>query len=350
MSLIARPATAPTNDKFVHIDGQSLASDMDIFNSWRACWYTLIGNATATNPGKKVSATGGSSILKKFQRLDVPNLYWYDEDTNSDGPLLTTAKASIAAMATKPAFLIWVQGEQDGDQMTLESDRVLYEAGLTYVIDQLRREISAVNYNGVRTIISVLGRRESVGDYPGWSMVRKSQLNLIASGVNIRGPEKYDIDLRDSVHGASTGYPNMGWRIGDAASALDQVITGGSTTIASGPAIDTVNVAVVGNTIEIPITVEASHTLSKPTSPTGFGFVNGGGALVVPTGYSWVGDTLVATFASSPSGLTVEYPYRNLPGFVKANVIRYNSAVGAPSAIASGLNGKPLKSILPISL
>ncbi len=338
-----RPTTTPTRDYRVLISGQSLAFDFADYASWQGLFYSLVANAIGANPEKKTVATNGSSILKRFNATN----YWYDEDTSSNGPLLTAAEATIAtevSASRTPNAIVWVQGEQDAGPMTSLVDQGLYQSGLAYVLTALRTAINPGSPTSVPVVVSTLGRRVIVGSYPGYGLVREAQLVVVAAGTNIAAIDKYDIGLRDDIHGDDAGYQVMGERIGRALYSL----SGGSPEL--GPQIDTANVNIVGSTVEIPILLEGAFAITKPTTPCGFRFETSAGVALVPTSYSWSTNTLIATFASPvAAGGKMKFPYETITDFATAGLISYTTNNG-PSVITATLSGLPLRSILPITL
>ena len=326
-----RAGVNPTIDDMTLIAGQSLGLEMDTSAGWQGLAVTLAAETAATYPAKKIDATGGSSILKAFRRTDIPNLYWYDEDTASNGPLLTQLLGTISGMSITPQRLAWIQGEQDADQMTTVAQKDQYKDGFKRIVSQVRAALPSLP-----VYLGVLGRRAQDGSYPGWRLVRQAHIELVAEVTNCTLFDRYHVELRDSVHPTEAGYREMG-------ANLARAIAAGDRGPIARPDLHTVS----GNVLTLPIEPVAGKALAKPASPDGFRFFSGQ-TEIAPTSIAWSGDSLAFTFAASPVGHVAYYLHEQEADLDASRLIRHTAA-DLPSAL-SDVGAMPLRSFAAFSV
>lgn len=321
--------SAPSFTSLDFIIGQSLAFEQD-FGSGEAAWlrirHTEGGEAF---PAAFVRATNGSAML--LRNSAVANQSWWNENTDSEGTLLTDALAQVPLRSILPTSLRISQGQQDADNSNTLIDKADYKAALIGCIAALRTEVGSQ----IPVVVEQVGRRETDGNHNGWDLIRSAQYEVAEEISGVFLTSTYDLDLRDSVHPTLDGYFELGAR---SARALVGDV---------GPVRGAHNVS--NNTLSIPIIDSKGRGLFKPAVPAGFTFHNGASP-VVPTSWTWFGDTLQVIFATSPVGLTCEYIAGTGVGLNTSDVIRETTSSWPTGLNGVNLRGLPLRWFPPFTI
>lgn len=279
----------------------------------------------ATNTGLTVGAndllqrrnhaTDGSAVLAANAGSAG---YWVENDLVTPGSLLSAAVTAISGYATAPILGVYSHGEQD--VLALASQAAAANVGTAIedvILPDIRGAMNAVTPTDVPIWLDLLGPRYN-GDDLAEYWVRDEMLAIIAAGTNLfKGAEKYALQLDSTTHPTPLGYAQMGAHTGR---KVANWLVNGATL--AGPSITSPLRS--GNTVTVTISVPAGKTLVKPTSPDFFGLFDANDNEIEILGFSWSGNDLTITGASSPA--KVRYPVKTGVQNVDINnIIRLSS-------------------------
>jgi hypothetical protein len=243
---------------------------------------------------------GGSAILQAHAGSAG---YFVADDLVTAGPLLTTALSAISGYAVKPQIMLYSHGQQDARTITTEAQSISAQTAMEDVLwPQIRTALNSGTPAAVPIFVDMIGPRYASDEIAEYWM-RDRLIESIDAGTNVhRGAETYGCQLDATVHPTEAGYQLMGAHAGRHVNAW---IVDGVTSL-RGPSI--ASAVRTGNNVAVTITVPATKTLVKPTAPDFFGLFDGSDNRIAITGYSWVGNVVTLTAASTPSKL--RYPCR----------------------------------------
>jgi hypothetical protein len=209
-------ASFATSPQRVIIVGQSLGQQWEYMPAGPA--FVQANDADSTQFYHH--CTGGSAAMHEYTQIAWPNYWWYDPDTDTDGPLLTAACAAIDALSgtQKPTHILWVQGEQDSGTYsgtTELEDAVFvakYKESVAAIIAKLQQHCNPSSPLSVPAYIQILGRRLS-GETRGMPLVRQAQYELIDTpglNINLGAVPPPDLPHADDVHPDAEGYAILG--------------------------------------------------------------------------------------------------------------------------------------------
>ncbi|MGE4409806.1 MAG: hypothetical protein AB7D33_04450 [Sphingobium sp.] len=145
------------------------------------------------------TAYGNSSIIKAVRSND--DNYWWDQDTDSPGPLCATwtPYASQPGLKYRRVVIMWAQGEREAWQQGGTDYRAQWKADTKKVWAYLR---SVVGYD-CPILVQPLGKQ--AGKQAEMDAYRAVQYELAAevSAVFV-GDETIDLEMQDSVHFSSS--------------------------------------------------------------------------------------------------------------------------------------------------
>ncbi len=276
------------------------------------------------------STYDGSSILKANAPAAHPTWYWWNEDTDSAGPLLTSTMAYIGTIpvASRPRRVLWLQGE--GDSVRPNPDPDLFKAGTTSVLNAIK---AALGVNA-GFFAQPAGRRIASGPVPGVQIIREAQLDLIAAGLYVYACDFYDlVYLGDDVmiagdsgnsHPISPARAVMGWR------AAQRILQ--SQLVATHrmpPQVGTITRS--GNDILVPISSGwSTGSVVKPASPAHLAIRDIAGVIESSDlSFAWSGNTLRITPPRAFDAGHFLAPYGEMIAIDRANLIR-DALYGTP--------------------
>lgn len=230
----------------------------------RDAYETLSNNAILTRfIDTQDGSQNGTFLTKTANEAVSPgtNEYWWDDTTDTPGPVYTTQKAALeAADAPQNYTLIdWRQGTSDSEQISNASlSRGTYKSALLSLMTQFKSD-----FPNVVIAMGILHRHKLRVD-TGWQAVREVQWEVIDELSYVHfGHEIYDIDLIDNVHLTASGNVLYGQRAARRHLSLTQ----------NGSAAGTLGPRVAGATLKTDrITLDIAHDdgsdLTVPASPS----------------------------------------------------------------------------------
>lgn len=260
-------------------------------------------------------AQGGSSLFKKNSTVSE---YWWDEDTDSPGTMLTQLYDRLDAFNIKPHVLSWSQGEQDALFLDMASrpTGAEYKAKLQLLFEDVR-----ARYGNVQIYLKVIGRRTGANpNVGGVQAVRNAQLELIEELDYLHfGGEQYHVGLTDTVHPDDAGYAEIG-------AAQGRIMAGGS----AGPRISGWSRS--GAAVTVNIAHDGGTDITPSASIEGFTFMVDGAPVSISSAVRTDASTITLSLASTPSGSTEElyYIYDASETLDIAYTVRDNSAHAMP--------------------
>lgn len=310
----------PANTLKVAIGGQSLHSDTYSTAARLAAFENALKGAagfadadilqiaySGTYASEETATAAGGSTADA----------WWNVTGDTAGARLTAALAVVSPKKSRLAVAGWNQG-----QASTAAARGAY-AGSGYsaatAIANFKTSSAAIwaairaeaGWN-VPIVVTLLGRRST--DTPGgMEAIRQAQLDLIAEGTNIyKGPETYDLPLRDVVHHTEAAI--LSDYIPRLASALAHRGLGvGNGWL--GPSI-TSWTKIDATTVDVEIAPDAGDTFTKPASPQHFRIEDSGtpGTALSISGFTWNGNTLRISLSDPlTNDVLPYYPYDFLP-------------------------------------
>lgn len=177
-------------------------------------------------------ASGGSGICERDRPGGNSWVNMSNPSAPADGPLLVDAAAKIAARdgdptQPLPSLILWDQGQTSAEMVDAPGDananftRKMYVDATVYALTRLRQMIGT----NVPIIFQRIGRRVGASAHPArWQVIREAQLDVVAALAGaVVGPEAWDLPYKDELHPDRWGQAIMGWRLAEAAAAIEGV-------------------------------------------------------------------------------------------------------------------------------
>lgn len=312
------------SDLIVVGGGQSLMGGY--FNSAES--GSIIGKQTfraslgAGMPEKAVAfidgSTGGSAACKTTDGT----LYWWDNDTQSAGPCLTTFHTNITAAGIRPTILLWAQGEADSHQIGVLTTRAQYKSALIAIFENMRTA-----YGDVPVFIQRIGRRSAFTNTGGVQAVREVQQEIIDTYDWCQeGAEIFDLPLFDQVHLTDAGFATAAARNAQAILRAKGVISIGGR----GPVITGATRS--GTTVTVTLSHDAGTDFTPATAIEGFKFFDSGTAIGITAATRVNASTVQLTLANAPTSetKTLYYGYDDMLAINPSNILKDNDVLPIP--------------------
>lgn len=288
----------------------------------------LIGGLNTYNASREYvyigTAEGGSSV---FKQNNSSSEYWWDEDTDTAGTMLTRMYNTFDEFGVTPTDISWSQGEQDALFLNKSGRQTeaQYKAKLQLVFEDMREK-----YPNVKIWVKIIGTRADGGNTNdgGTQSVRNAQLELIEELSYVYfGAEQYHATLEDNLHFDNAGNADV---FGNQAKSMASQ-TGDFVENPTGPEMTTV---IRSGAV---ITIDTDST-SIPNSSTveGFAYFDNSGSEVSITS-AVVNDNQITINLSSDSNGTLYYPYDRLDSINRSNVIKDGDDMPLRSKTVKGL-------------
>lgn len=269
------------------------------------------------------AAWGGSSALKAHARTDQPTWYWWDENTMTPGPLLTSALATINAASTKPQIILWLQGEQDTSPTF---DGAVYSLAVKNIIWKMKQASNVADPMAVASRAEIIGRRGNPDAYV--QAVREAQLSTISTSSVGFMLDKYDLPLlnEDPLYRFGNDYHFMSFGNGELGFRAAQCVLDWLGEQAVLPPRATVFTRLSSTQVKVAFFWQG--TMHKPTMPDHFA-IRDGSTVHTNLTYAWSDNDLVITSpAALGSNATLLYPYGGVNVLNRAGLI--TDSIGTP--------------------
>lgn len=276
-------------------------------------------------PQAKVSgyAIGGSAADKSHAPIGSTR-WWYDTETNSNGPALTEAIDKIRSENAVFDVVLWLQGEQDSvwsqskaaDKIELDK----YYTATRQILWRLKQACNRQAPTSVKVLMIHIGRRIGPTDYAGVQAIREAQFDVIRSSPSIEPlPGIYDLPLIGEFDGTTNNHHT------DELESVYAKRAAWATSRLLGnvnaPQMPVATPRVVNNSIEIDFNVETT----KPIKPEAFALRISDDGVVTDLNYVWQGDTLVITpYFDMDGNATLLYPYGQGREYDLNSIVRDN--------------------------
>ncbi|RJL13684.1 hypothetical protein [Paracoccus siganidrum] len=259
-------------------------------------------------------ATGATAITS----ISQPSCWWIN-DTQSDGPALTTWKNRITTAVTDgqpvPEDVIWAQGEGDTQALTNGTlSLAVHWADMQAVFNEMRNFLIGLGATDPQFYIGMLGCGESSGlraRSRGYTAVRQNYLRLIAETAWVHyACELYDLPrVYNDIHYNFLGHYTHGYRY---SRAVNNVRAGQNNRL--GPQVTSATLEDGGRTVRLTI---SGGDIRMPSNPAAPWIIPAGGDAQSPgvpvTRVRTDGNDLLVTAAQDLTGCRVIYPDGAVP-------------------------------------
>lgn len=173
-----------------------------------------------------VDLTAGDSAIDKLADVNSPTgtNYWYDLDSDADGPLLTTFLNGAAPYAGRVLGIVWAQGETDTISSYAGGSRVSTTTRWTNATNAVMNRIRQLVFDSQAPIVmQIMGRSWINGSERNgveWQNYRNAQRSLITARSDVvlatwSDGAEFSTGYVDGIHYAYTTYQNMVTKICD---------------------------------------------------------------------------------------------------------------------------------------
>jgi len=240
-------------------------------------------------------ALGATSLMKAH---DTGNGYWWNEDSNTAGPLAVTMKNRLKRLGIKPDFFLHAGHEGDANFIDTSGKKTLaeYQAALRAFYKWLNKTY------GCQILMQGIGRRTdgyAGGATQGTQKIREFQ-KVVAGDTPYCSffVEMYDVALVDGIHHtsaqlASKAGPRMAKRF---ARLLGKTLTGDLGARITG-------VSRITTAVTVTIAHDAGTDFTPTTAIQGFRYYDGGGnEIAITAAARATATTITLTLASGVAG------------------------------------------------
>lgn len=307
--------------------GDNIWKDYTAGNSSNGNGIITLANNLYTNLGVPIffiKASQGGSALRKEAEFNATTSYWFDEDTDTEGPLFTKAITQMDALGGKAEYISWVQGEQDANFGGITPAETI--DSLTKLIAFFRTDVTTPDSSTIPFLIGIIGRSTDAGSGDAdWSNMREALTTVADSNTNnyVSG-QLIDLTLADTVHYTPAAYTIFANRIAQTIRFIESDVT-----YYRGQQIDDYT-QVSSSIIDINLNTTTGITNFTPTSAiTGFSILDDATPETISTAIQVDANTIRLTIAGTITGTpTVRYLYGANP--TVTNPVLGNDALTLP--------------------